>query len=265
MSILNNIIQQKQQDVQKASELFPVKLLEQSIYFDSSTVSLATYLTKKNKSGIIAEFKKASPSKGLINPYADVEETSVGYMQSGASALSVLTDSHFFKGSNEDLTKARRLNYCPILRKDFIISEYQIIEAKSIGADAILLIASVLTKAQIKAFTILAYSLGLEVLLEIHHKDELEKYDTDIKLVGINNRNLNTFQVDFDHSIRLAEHLPNHVIKIAESGISSPEQIHYLKAHGFNGFLIGELFMKTSNPTLTCKQFINHINQYTHA
>ncbi len=265
MNILDTIVRYKHQEIKTKSELFPTKLLEQSLYFESETISLNTYLNRKDKSGIIAEFKKASPSKGAINTYANIEETSVGYMQAGASALSILTDSHFFNGKHEDLTKARSLNFCPILQKDFILTEYQIIEAKSIGADAILLIAKLLTKQQIFQFTTLANQLGLEVLLEIHDEHELKKYNDSIKLVGINNRNLNTFKVDFNHSIRLAEHLPNSVTKIAESGISSPEDIRHLQTHGFKGFLIGELFMKSANPALTCKQFINQLNLCTHA
>lgn len=265
MNLLDKIIQHKHQEIKTKSELYPIKLLEQSLYFESSTVSLKSYITRTDKSGIIAEFKRASPSKGDINPYANIEETSIGYMQAGASALSVLTDNHFFKGLSSDLTIARQFNYCPILRKDFILDEYQIIESKSIGADAILLIARILTKAQIKQFTQLAHQLGLEVLLEIHHKSELDKLPQDIQMVGINNRDLDRFKVDFDHSIRLAESLPNNVVKIAESGISTPEDIHRLKTHGFSGFLIGELFMKTAYPSLTCKQFIHQINQPHHA
>ena len=265
MHILDTIIQHKQQEVKRKSELFPIKLLEQSLYFESSTVSLKSYIQREDKSGIIAEFKKASPSKGMINAYANVEDISLGYMQAGASALSVLTDSHFFKGSNQDLSTARDFNFCPILQKDFIISEYQIIEAKSIGADAILLIARILTKEQILRFSTLAQELGMEVLLEIHDKTELSKYTEQIELVGINNRNLDTFQVNFNHSIQVANHLPNHVVKIAESGISKPSEIHYLKQYGFQGFLIGELFMKTSNPAFSCKQFINQIKSHHHA
>jgi len=153
----------------------------------------------------------------------------------------------------------------PILRKDFTISEYQIIEAKSIGADAILLIAAVLSKNEIKQFTALAHSLGLEVLLEIHTKEELEKYIPEISLVGINNRDLNTFKVDFKNSIGLAEQLPSETVKIAESGISDFKNIIELKKHGFDGFLIGESFMKTESPELACQQFIEQINKSSHA
>lgn len=265
MNLLDKIVRYKHQEIQQKSELYPSKLLEKSLYFESSTVSLKSYITRKDKSGIIAEFKKASPSKGLINPYANIEETSIGYMQSGASALSILTDTQFFKGKNEDLTEARKFNFCPILRKDFILSEYQIIEAKSIGADAILLIARILTKTQIKQFTQLANQLGLEVLLEIHSEEEFNKHTDGINLIGVNNRDLNNFQVDFNNAIRLAQTLPKELVKIAESGISHPYEIQHLKNHGFSGFLIGELFMKTPNPSLTCKQFIHQLKPTHHA
>ncbi|MCB0380156.1 MAG: indole-3-glycerol-phosphate synthase TrpC, partial [Flavobacteriales bacterium] len=148
MTMLQEIIENKRKKVEQQKQLYPTKLLEQSIYFDSKCVSLSHYLTRKDKSGIIAEFKRKSPSKGVINAYADVLETTLGYMQAGASALSVLTEQDYFMGKSEDLTIARNANYCPILRKDFTVDEYQIIEAKSIGADAILLIAAALEKDQ---------------------------------------------------------------------------------------------------------------------
>ena len=145
MTILEQIIEHKRKEVVQRKELYPIKLLEKSIYFSSPTVSLKQYLVREDKIGIIAEIKRRSPSLGMINAYVDVERTSIGYMQAGASAISVLTDQTFFAGKNEDLTIARKFNYCPILRKDFTVDEYQIIEAKSIGADAILLLANVLT------------------------------------------------------------------------------------------------------------------------
>lgn len=263
MTILDEIITYKRKEVAERSETHPIKLLEQSLYFQSECVSLKHYIKRDDKSGIIAEFKRKSPSKGMINEFAAIEKISIGYMQAGASALSVLTDTHFFGGKNEDLTTARKFNFCPILRKDFTVSEYQIIEAKSIGADAILLIAAVLTKEEIKQFTSLAQQLGLEVLLEVHTQEELDKYIPEISLVGINNRNLKTFDVDFENSIRLAQQLPIDTIKIAESGISDYKNIIELKQHGFDGFLIGENFMKTASPELECKKFIEQLNQET--
>ena len=260
MNILEKIIAHKRKEVAEKQATHPIKLLENSIFFDSDPVSLKKYILREDKNGIIAEFKRQSPSKGIINEFGDVEKISIGYMQAGASAISILTDSNFFGGSLADFVIARKFNYCPILRKDFIINEYQIIEAKSIGADAILLIASVLSQAEIKQLAHLAFSLGMEVLLEIHNENELDKFDPTIKLIGINNRNLNTFEVNFDHAISLSQLLPKDTIKIAESGIKNPKDIQLLRSYGFNGFLIGEQFMKHDSPDLACKKFISQIN-----
>ena len=262
MTILDKIIDYKKQEVAQLSERVPIKLLEGSEFFQKECISLKQQITQKDKSGIIAEFKRQSPSKGIINQDADVAETTQGYLDAGASGLSILTDTNFFGGKNEDVIAAKKLNLGPILRKDFTVSEYQIIEAKSIGADAILLIAAVLTKKEIKQFTTLAHQLGLEILLEVHTQEELDKYTPEINLVGINNRNLKTFEVDFENSIRLAAQLPAGTVKIAESGISDYKNIIELKKHGFEGFLIGENFMKTSNPAQACKKFIENISLF---
>src|SRR6187431_736395 len=196
MNILDQIIEHKRKEVAERKSLYPVKLLEQSIYFSTQPVSMTKYIQREDKTGIIAEFKRKSPSKGIINAHASVERTSIGYMQAGASALSVLTDKQFFGGSNEDLTVARKFNFCPIIRKDFTIDEYQIIEAKSIGADAILLIAAVLDSKEIKQFTTFAHSLKMEVLLEVHNEEELKNnLEAGADLIGVNNRNLKTFEV----------------------------------------------------------------------
>jgi len=256
MTILEKITNHKRTEIAEKKALYPTKLLEQSIYFNTPAVSLKKYLLRPDKSGIIAEFKRHSPSKGDINPYAKVEEVSIGYMQAGASALSVLTDKKFFKGSNTDLTEARKFNFCPILRKDFVVDEYQIIEAKSIGADAILLIAECLEKAAIAHFAKLAKSLGLEVLMEVHSKDQLTKISPDLDLIGVNNRNLATFEVSTQTSVDLFDHIPADFVRISESGISNPQTILDLKAVGYQGFLIGERFMATPNPGRACREFI---------
>lgn len=265
MNILDTIIAHKKTEVATAKRTVSIKSLEESRYFSAPKVSLKEYILRDDKSGIIAEFKRKSPSKGIINETALVENVTAGYSNAGASALSVLTDTNFFGGTNEDVLAARQVNTTPILRKDFTIDEYQIIEAKSIGANAILLIAAVLTKAEIKKFTALAHSIGLEVLLEIHTNEELDKYIPEISVVGINNRNLKTFEVDFENAIRLAKSLPTNTVKIAESGISDYKNIDYLKAQGFDGFLIGENFMKTENPGQSCADFIEKINKNNHA
>ena len=259
MTILEEIVAHKRKVVEERKALYPSQLLEKSIYFDTPSVSLTKYLQRPDKSGIIAEFKRHSPSKGDINPYAKVEQVSIGYMQAGASALSVLTDQKFFKGKNEDLTEARKFNFCPILRKEFIIDEYQLIEAKSIGADAILLIAECLDKQTVKTLANAAQQLGLEVLMEVHSAEQLDKVTPDINVVGVNNRNLKTFEVSIKTSLELFDQIPSDFVKISESGISNPETIVELKAAGYQGFLIGETFMKTANPGKACRNFIQEV------
>lgn len=260
MNTLDQIIAQKKMEVADRKSLFPEKLLERSTFFESPTVSFKQYLLRADKIGIIAEFKRKSPSKGMINKYADVERTSIGYMQAGASALSILTDTEFFGGKSEDLTTARKFNYCPILRKDFIIDEYQIVEAKSIGADVILLLANVLNANQIRQFAQFAKSFGLEVLLEVRDKVELQSVNDFVDAVGVNNRNLKDFTVNVSQSFELANLIPSEFVKISESGIDSVQTIVELKNAGFNGFLIGETFMKNSRPEIACANFIKEVN-----
>jgi indole-3-glycerol phosphate synthase len=260
MNILDKITQHKRTEVATRKELYPTKLLEKSIYFETPVVSLRKYLLREDKSGIIAEFKRHSPSKGDINPYAKVEEVSIGYMQAGASALSVLTDEKFFKGKNADLTEARKFNFCPILRKDFVVDEYQIIEAKSIGADAILLIAECLDKQEVARLAKFAKSLGLEVLMEVHSLRQLDKITPDLDVIGVNNRNLETFEVSINTSLELFDAIPNEFVRISESGISNVENILTLKAAGYQGFLIGEHFMQDAQPHKRAQEFIREIN-----
>lgn len=260
MNILDKILTQKIKEVKLKKDLYPIKLLEQSLHFSASTLSLKSYLNRSDKSGIIAEFKRKSPSKGVINPHASAERTTIGYMQAGASALSILTDHHFFQGSNEDLTTARRFNFCPILRKDFVIDEYQVIEAKSIGADAILLIAAALSPMRIKELSLLAQSLGLEVLLEVHNEDELiANLSAPVELLGINNRDLKSFETDVDVSKNLFPLIPSQMTAVSESGISNCATILDLQKIGYKGFLIGETFMKNNHPELAALKFIREM------
>ncbi len=260
-TILDQIIHHKREEVRQRAELVPVKLLEQSIYFSTPVVSLSRYLNRPDKSGIIAEFKRRSPSKGEINAYASVEEVSIGYMQAGASALSILTDSTYFGGKNADLMEARKFNFCPILRKDFMISEYQIIEARSIGADAILLLASVLSKEEMAGYTTFARSLGLEVVIEIHEKKHLEKVHPDAQVIGVNSRDLRDFSVDVQRAHDLFPSLPAEMVRIAESGLTQAATVADLYDTGYRGFLIGEAFMKADRPALACKQFIQDLRR----
>lgn len=261
MSILQEIIDHKRREVAEQRELVPVKKLERSEHFTAPVISLSEYIRRPDKVGIIAEIKRRSPSKGAINEYISVEQLSIGYMQAGASALSVLTDAKYFGGSNGDLSTARRFNYCPILRKDFIVDEYQIVEARAIGADAILLIAAGLDAAQIKQLAAVAVSIGLEVVLEIHDRAELPDDLENIDIVGVNNRDLKDFSIDVNRSLEMADMLPDSIAKISESGLSDAETIRKLKAAGFDGFLIGETFMKNSRPEEVCAALVNQLKQ----
>lgn len=262
MTILDKIIATKEKEVKERRELYPAKLLEQSIHFGAPRVSMVEYLAREDKVGIIAEIKRRSPSKGEFHKKISVEELSIGYMQAGASALSVLTDREYFGGSNVDLEIARKFNFCPILRKDFVIDEYQVIEAKAIGADVILLIAAALTPERVQELTKLAQSLGLEVLLEVHDSDEITAHPCDqVDLVGVNNRDLKTFDVSVETSLKLIEELPKELPKISESGIDSAETIAKLRSAGFSGFLIGEAFMKDGRPQRACRRLVKRIRK----
>ena len=262
MDILQEIIAHKRTEVKERKALFPTKLLEQSLYYGSRTVSMKRYILRKDKAGIIAEIKRKSPSKGTINAHAAIERTSIGYMQAGASALSILTDTKYFGGKNEDLSAARKFNFCPILRKDFTIDEYQVVEAKSIGADVILLIAAALDPKEIKSLAELAKSLGLETLLEVHNREELDRsVNQYIDLVGVNNRNLKTFEVSIQNSLNLVDAISDDFVKVSESGIDHPETLLELKNAGFQGFLIGGKFMQSGRPDKACARFIEALSQ----
>ncbi|MGQ0829373.1 MAG: indole-3-glycerol phosphate synthase TrpC [Bacteroidota bacterium] len=262
MNILDKIILNKEREVTERKSQFPTGLLEQSPLFNRTTISFKKELLREDRVGVIAEFKRKSPSKGVINDHVTVEETTSGYIKAGASALSILTDLEYFGGSSEDLTVARKVNECPVLRKDFIIDEYQIIEAKSIGADVILLLANVLSSKQIRQFAQFAKTLGLESLLEIRDKEELKSINEFIAAVGVNNRNLKDFQVNLSQSFDLVSLIPNDFVKISESGIGAAKTIHELKAVGYRGFLMGETFMKQPEPGKACADFIKEVNEY---
>ncbi len=259
MSILSTIVDHKKKEVESSKELIPISGLEKMYYYERVPLSFKDFLVSQHKTGIIAEFKRKSPSKGIINNSSRVEDVTSGYAANGASALSVLTDFIFFGGSVDDLQRARAVNDIPILRKDFIIDEYQIHEAKAIGADAILLIASILTKSKAISLAKKAHELRLQVLMEIHEEEELELINEYLDIIGINNRNLKTFEVDLKHSVKLAKKIPNEFIKISESGISSIRDIEYLKNHGFSGFLIGENFMKNDDPVSSFASFVDEL------
>lgn len=258
MTILDKITADKIKEVALRKSLIPVSQLEQSVLFERATASLAKAV--RAGSGIIAEHKRRSPSKSVINNSLSVQDVASGYEQAGVSGMSVLTDGKYFGGSLDDLLLARAAAQFPLLRKEFIVDEYQILEAKAYGADAILLIAATLSRKQIEQFSTFAKSLGLDVLCESHNEEELQKsIMPSVDMLGINNRNLKTFEVSLETSKELIKQIPDEFVKVSESGISSVEAIKELKPHGFQGFLIGENFMKTDNPGESAATFIKQL------
>ncbi|AZA50849.1 indole-3-glycerol phosphate synthase TrpC [Chryseobacterium carnipullorum] len=257
MTILDTIIKRKREEIAISKAEISIENLKNSEFFGRKSFSLKESL--KNKSGIIAEFKRQSPSKGIINDRAQPLEVTSAYENFGASGISILTDRDFFGGSFDDILNVRKHINIPILRKDFMVDEYQFYEAKSIGADAVLLIAACLSPDQVQEFTELAHDLDMEVLLEIHTEEELKHFNTRIDLVGINNRNLKDFKVDLQHSVLLKDQLPKEVLSVAESGIYHIDDFKYLKEKGFDGFLMGEYFMKNENPADKFAEFISNV------
>ena len=261
MTILDKIIASKRKEVALKKNVVSIQQLENSDLFNSKTNSLSKSIMN-SPFGIIAEHKRLSPSKAIINHSLSVEEVVKGYENAGASGISILTDNHYFGGSLDDLILARAAVKTPLLRKEFIIDDYQILEAKANGADAILLIAAVLSKEEIKQLSEFAQSLALEVLLEVHNLEELEKsIMPSLTIIGVNNRNLKTFELSLQTSIDLVKYIPNDFVKISESGIRHTDNIKLLKSHGFQGFLIGENFMKTNNPGESLLEFINELKK----
>lgn len=259
MTILDKITAYKIKEVEAKKEAIPTRLLEKFPLFAKETRSLAEAL-RISTTGIIAEHKRRSPSKSVINDKVLLHEVVLGYEEAGASGISVLTDSNFFGGSLDDLLVAEKTVSIPILRKEFIVDPYQIYEAKAYGADAILLIAAYLSAEELKQFSHLAKSLKLDVLLEVHNYEELQKsLLPNVDIIGVNNRNLKNFKVDINISRKLSEEIPQEFVKISESGISDIETIKDLKSYGFEGFLIGENFMKTENPGKAAKTFISSL------
>jgi indole-3-glycerol phosphate synthase len=261
MNILDKITADKRKEVDLKKSLIPIKQLEQSVVFERQTISLTERL-KNSTSGIIAEHKRRSPSKATINQNLNVQDVANSYENGGVCGISVLTDGKYFGGSLDDLLIARASCNLPLLRKEFIIDEYQIIEAKAHGADVILLIAAILSQKEIKQYSELAKQLQLDVLLEVHNKKELYKSTMpSIDMLGVNNRNLKTFEVSLETSKTLSKIIPNDFVKVSESGISSVDAIKELQQFGYKGFLIGEKFMKTDNPGESATQFIQNLEK----
>lgn len=261
MDILEKIKKHKIGEVAQRKSLVSLEELKSRDLYDRTVFSMSEYVKDSNRTGVIAEFKKKSPSEGFINRDADVKRITSGYITAGASGLSVLTDESFFGGSDDDLFAARQANNSPVLRKDFIVDSYQIHEAKSIGADMILLIAEILTKDDILRFSDTAHELGMEVLLEIHSRVQLDKYVDGIEVIGVNNRNLKDFTVDIRHSIDLFNDLPHEAVKISESGIRNADEMVTLAEAGYDGFLIGTQFMKTPDPVSVCSRLLDEFIQ----
>ncbi|WP_379963457.1 indole-3-glycerol phosphate synthase TrpC [Epilithonimonas sp. UC225_85] len=257
MTILDKIIERKKEEVSDSKSKLSLEELKNSEFFGRPSFSLKE--TLKSKSGIITEFKRQSPSKGIINDKVVPLEVVSQYEKFGASAVSILTDKDFFGGSFEDILSVRNHINIPILRKDFMVDEYQFYEAKAIGADVILLIASCLSPTQVSEFTELAHQLNLEVLLEIHSEEELVHINKNVDFVGINNRNLKDFKVDLQHSVNLKNQLPKDILSVAESGIYNEEDFKFLREKGFDGFLMGEYFMKDENPGEKFGEFIQQV------
>ena len=256
MDILETIIADKKRELLLVKQKVSTGELERDPVFSRPTISLRDGLAGSAKLGIIAEFKRKSPSRGMINEYADPVKVSRGYVQAGANGLSVLTDTKYFAGCREDLARAREANECPILRKDFMIDEYQVLEARAWGADVILLIAAVLEKDEVRKLSAFAHSLGLEVLLEVHEESELDALNEHIDIVGVNNRDLKRMHTDVSTSQVMSEKIPADFLKISESGISDPGTILRLMEYGYKGFLIGEYFMQQKDPAIACRELI---------
>lgn len=259
MNILDQIVADKEIEVELRKKLIPIEQLEQSVLFDKAPISLVQNL-KSSSSGIIAEFKRCSPSKSIINQDLNIYDVAKGYEKAGVCGMSVLTDGKYFGGSLDDLLTARASCKLPLLRKEFVIDPYQIIEAKAYGANVILLIAAILSKEELKAYTKLAQSLELEVLMEVHDETELKKaLFKGVNMIGVNNRNLKTFEVSLETSKKLSALIPDDFVKVSESGISDAEAIRVLRSYGYQGFLIGENFMKTDNAGESAQLFIQEL------
>lgn len=262
MTILDQIIENKKIEIARAKEKVTFEELKSSVYFQRETISLKSALLAENSTGIISEYKRKSPSKGDINVGAGIAETTLGYTKAGAAGISVLTDTVFFGGFKEDLLVARENNpTTPLLRKDFMIDEYQLYEAKAWGADVILLIAANLESSEIESLSKIAHELGLEVLLEVHDQAEIDKSPMqNVDIVGVNNRNLKNFaENNVNASIELYDFIPKEKVKISESCISHPDTVKQLREIGYKGFLMGENFMKTSNPAKALEEFVELI------
>lgn len=261
MTILDRINDHKRLEIDRRKANTPVERLIDSYGYRAERRSLVTSLTESPHYGIIAEFKRKSPSQDDINLAADPEAVTTGYQTAGAAAISCLTDVHFFGARSNDIDRVRRAVDLPIIRKDFILDAYQLHEARAMGADAVLLIAGSLSAGELDELAAEANELGLEVLCEVHNEEEVGKLSPNVDVVGVNNRDLQTFNVSIENSLRLAEMLPPSTVKISESGIEDAQTIAKLRREGFQGFLIGTYFMRQADPGQACADFIAEVRR----
>ena len=260
MNILQQIVNDIQKDLVLKKQIVPIDRLESSPLFERQTNSLRQRIVESE--GIIAEHKRRSPSKSNINFGLRLADVAQGYASAGAAGMSVLTNNQYFGGSLEDLLLARQACELPLLRKEFMVDEYQVLEAKANGADAILLIAACLERPDIQILSTLAQQLGMEVLLEVHNADELKKsIMPSIDMIGVNNRDLTSFRVSLETSKSLVDLIPAEFVKLSESGLSSPESVLELRDCGYQGFLMGEYFMKTDDPGVSAQHFIKSLSK----
>ena len=259
-TILDKILEEKCREVAAQKKSVPIGQLMDDIFYARKRLSMSRALAQAVPAGVIAEFKRKSPSKGFIKENAVVGDIVSGYARAGAAACSVLTDRTFFAGAAEDLIAARKAVRIPLLRKDFVVDGYQLHQAAAWGADAVLLIAAALEKNECRELACQARELGLEVLLEVHGEDELAYVSPEVNMVGVNNRNLKTFHTDVAVSLQLAGMMPAGVVRVSESGIDDPAVVSRLKQAGYDGFLIGERFMREPDPGAVLKDFLCHVD-----
>ena len=256
-TILDQIVRTTREQLSHKKQRVPLVVLKDSPYFNSPTLSLRAALREQKRPAIIAELKKASPSRGVIRASFNVVEIARQYKLNGAAALSVLTEPVYFQGALDYLVKVRQTVDLPLLRKDFIVDPYQLYEARAAGADAVLLIATLLEAAQLHDLYDEAHALGLECLVEVYHEQELEALDISrLEIIGVNNRDLRTFTVDLHRGVAMLKHLPDNLVKVAESGLQTPEDLRYLREHGIDGALIGEAFMRAPEPGVALRHMI---------
>jgi len=264
MNILETIVEHKREEIAERKRKLKVSALSDMEYFHRQPLSLTKSLRQCERFSIIAEIKRSSPSAGSIAKNISPEKLAQEYQSNGAAGISVLTDERFFSGTLKDLTCVRESISIPLLRKDFIINDYQLFEAKAYGADAVLLIAAILEQSQLHELFAASKELGLECLVELYEQQEIDKLDFDsMNLIGINNRDLRTFTVDLNHSIEIAKLLPHNVTIVSESGIQSSSDLKKLKDVNIHAALIGEFLMKSEQPGYALKQLLQEVNDET--